>query len=59
MNLISRESLTVKSCTALHGPFQRQAGRRTSIHDARTFTFLKLRPLAVIVMTVATAQHDQ
>ena len=37
MNLISRESLTVKVVYGVTRSFQRQAGRRTSIHDARTF----------------------
>ena len=59
MNLISRESLTVKSCTALHVPFSaKRAGARRSTTPA-PFTIVKLQPLAVIVATIATAQHDQ
>ena len=59
MNLISRESLTVKSCTALHVPFSaKRAGARQSTTSA-PFTFLELQPLAVIVAIVATLQHDQ
>ena len=59
MNLISRESLTIKSCTALHVPFSaKRAGARRSTTSA-PFTFLKLQPLAVIVATVPTAQHDK
>lgn len=56
MNLISRESLTVKSCTGVTRSFQRQAGKRTSLHDARSFTNMKLQPLAMIVPTVAATQ---
>ena len=58
MNLISRESLTVKSCTALHVPF---SAKRASVRRSTTpapFTIMKLQPLTMIVPTVATAQHD-
>ena len=59
MNLISRESLTAKSCTVLHVPFSaKRAGVRRSTTPAR-FTIMKLQSLAMTVATVATAQHNQ
>ncbi len=59
MNLISRESLTAKSCTALHVPF---SAKRASVRRSTTpapFTIMKLQSLAMTVATVATAQHNQ
>jgi hypothetical protein len=64
MNLISRESLTNKSCKAFKiYPYTlsfgaKRAGVRLSTTPA-PFTIMKLQSLAMTVATVATAQHNQ
>ena len=61
MNLISRESLTVKSLGRYTFTFAAPSGQAyVDAIDARTFYLcLKLQPSCVIVATVATTQYDQ